>query len=237
MRCKRYAETYLEYINLYYRQVLIDLNLPNSSQQKLKELLIDFINQLEDYLRRLETNTNNHKKATFIEELNSLTDYFNNLANTTPKLKEIKKRVEAKMKYYDSLKDTKHKILIKDNENEQWIDNLLVGISKKNEKLKEFEKHSKTKSINHNTENSALYLTMIQKEFTELRDTLAELKKEHTHPELDKRLEVLNTESVKIETDNKLIQREHAELVRNMRILCIFILNGSTEGGFVREGE
>ncbi len=109
---KRIAELYLEHLVLYRRQLSMDQDLPPSSQRKLSELLDDFLNQLEDFLTTLAqvqktllqtggaTSDQIGRTAEMQQRLYELIKYFDRLAGTSPKLTEIKRKIDDQIQLH-----------------------------------------------------------------------------------------------------------------------------------------
>ncbi len=265
---KKIAELYLEHLAIYRRQLGLDSDLPTSSQQKMRELVDDFLVELEDYLTRVAKfqkllvqveqglvapEQNDERQPELLrDELNSLADRFERLAGTTPKLMEIKRRLDDKLRFIDSATDLVPPIKKPSpslfpvasrggasksfaaskpvDANEKWLDSLMSDITKKNEKLRLFEEYSGGKSAapvasipQSEAKSSAAGFRMIRDELQALKTTVKQLKEEtrtHRHDEIEKQVDRLGTEAIKIETDNKVIQREHSELLHTLHLLA-----------------
>jgi len=80
------------------------------------------------------------------------------------------------------------------------------------------------------TEDMTSYLSAfksIQDEFTFIKDSIKIIKKKqknHSHPDIELQLQKISTSTIKIETDNKVIQREHSELIHALHLLSTKLL-------------
>lgn len=273
-RYKQFTEWYLDHIALYRRQLSLDMEISKTSKEKMQILLDELVVQFENFLatiaktQRINVQQIQGLETTETEDQLDLKGIFDNLilqfsdlATISPKLLEIKRRLEDKITFYDNLHADKKKerntgsqkssvesnkhstVMIPTNEsaaepitNDKWLDSLMADISQKNEKLRSFEqfkakKSGKTTKRPEEKKDMTNYFTAfktIQSEFDTLKCTLKNCEedhKNHQHSDLETRIEKINTETIKIETDYKVMQREHSEMLHNLHILSISLCN------------
>jgi len=286
---KQIAQWYSENLKSYSRQINIDIDLSTSSKPKMKSLVEEFIMRSNDFIKAVEAakpifsridegiaTANKDSLAQYdiiYEEFTKLHKSFEKISVTTPKLLEIKQRIDEKIKLYENLQRknnlTPHKTFQENRSrsklhddsqdvNDKWLDSLINDVSQKNEKLKSFVEEKKNEPVKKTqntrstifspnqqvkrtastpmkentvpkyipaTKNVSNYLTgfkIIQDEFANLKEQLKQLvhdQKTHNHAQIEQDVQKLLTTSTKIETDNKVIQREHSELLHAMHIL------------------
>ncbi|MDR3549570.1 MAG: hypothetical protein P4M11_15100 [Candidatus Pacebacteria bacterium] len=169
-RFKQVAQWYLEHMNSYKRQIAIDIDLSRASKTKMKPLVEEFSARLSDFLRalagsakkfaRVEQGLAPRNKAAedqfqlLKDEFARLSKQFEKLSVTTPKLLEVKRRIDEKVALYDksvqekavqrsfaeqrsqSRKDLRQQQSQQAQDlNEKWLDSLIADVSRKNPKL------------------------------------------------------------------------------------------------------
>ena len=176
---RQIAQWYSEHSTLYKRQISIDIDLTMAAKPKMKALMEEFISRVNDFLKALEsakpvfaridegmyTETKDalEQFGTIEDEFNKISKTFEKLAVTTPKLLEIKRKIDEKIKLYENLqrknsltpskmfsKESKtHISKTKDQQqdiNNRWLDSLLQDVSQRSDKITKMGSSSIIKS-------------------------------------------------------------------------------------------
>jgi len=100
-RCKKITEWYYENIATYKKQISSDCDLTEDGKEKMKEILNEFTSRIEEYFDALEKadEENPCQKEILMEEFQNISNQFNKIAATTPKLLELKQKIEEKYNF------------------------------------------------------------------------------------------------------------------------------------------
>jgi len=164
---KQIAQWYSYHLNLYKRQIPIDMDLATSSKPKMRTLIDQFLERVKDFnivlddIRKEAGDENKKERSTekldiIAEEFEQIKKAFEKITATTPKLIEVERKVEEKIKAYEKLqtenslmesieKSPRNKVT---DVNEKWLDNLINETTQHNNKIKELTKAKRSPNKN-----------------------------------------------------------------------------------------
>ena len=249
------ANCYRENFESYKEQIAIDTELSSSSKSKMESLITNFISRIDEFIlaaatikpmieriengMAIESNDFTSKFRGLEDEYGNLGKVFEKLSVTTPKLMELKQKVDKEIELYaciqrETIKSCPTKItrVQVEDANDKWLDSLAHEVSQRNGKVKELAKNktqfnNSPSSIKTNiSKDVPTYLStfkIVQDEFSCLKEQmkmLIKMQEEQNSTDLQSDVRKLLEKTNKVSDDNKIIEEGHSSLLHTLHVLC-----------------
>ena len=250
--CEQISFIYLRQILQYKSQLQDDFELSFQTKEKMKNLLYifsvrinEFLNVLKAEQELVKNKVKNTHKEIIVEEFLKINKYIDKLFATTGKLQKMKNDLdkqikEKEIKYVAKHKPKKHMLRVFQERtiNDIWYDSVAEEYFRKKQQSidepiinRNFHYNKKLMNRSHTVSCSSDFKG-IQQEFVTFKNEVKKFKDEtHTHKGIERRLQEVGSENLKIKSNNLIVQQEQAELLSQFRKLTdrIQILENENE--------
>ena len=230
-KCYHISSIYIQHLLKYQSFLYDDPDLSPQVQTKMKDLLLKFIERIEEFLNVLRSEQDiaqmqgkDLHRELIAEEFLQINNYIDKLFDTTRYLQQAKDLIDLEIKeeFMQSVKLKRKKRTIRPFQyrtiNDIWYD----SVAEEYFKNKPESVNKKLKTVNKSLDITSYSegFQRIQQEFSDLRKEIRKVKEEpHRHKVIEKRLQEVGIENLKIASNNKIVQQEQGELLSQLHKL------------------